>query len=102
MASRSDRELARGLEPFIRDRQAMRQTAARRLGSAIGITATDKMEILLELHQAALRGLAMELMFARDGRQVASAQKLLGCFERLYVEHLLAAQQDGSEPVSPT
>jgi hypothetical protein len=49
------------------------------------------------LHQASLRGLAIELMFTQDPGEVESARNLLAQFDRMHVEALIAQEKQSKK-----
>ncbi|MBC7982544.1 MAG: TetR/AcrR family transcriptional regulator [Candidatus Obscuribacterales bacterium] len=90
MATRSDRALKKSFAPFTRAWAELRKTAAAQVAADLGITDVAKVEDLITLHQTSLRGLAIELMFVHDREEVERARRLLGHYERIFVEKLIA------------
>jgi AcrR family transcriptional regulator len=91
LATRNDAQLAKRLAPIVKQRIAARRDAVKRATTESGLTATDarKLETLIELHQASLRGLALELMFTRDAATVENSRQLLMQYERTFLETLV-------------
>jgi AcrR family transcriptional regulator len=91
MATRSDKDLRKGMEPFRHVWIEGRRSAALRMASDLGVDKVEELETLIMLQQACLRGLAIELMFARTPERTTKARELLGFYDRVFAERLLAA-----------
>jgi AcrR family transcriptional regulator len=89
MATRSDPELHEGMQPLIKLIPQLRQQAAIRMAGDLPGKDLVKIQHLVRLHQAALRGLSIELMFSRDVADIEAARQLLIHYERTFVEEVL-------------
>jgi AcrR family transcriptional regulator len=89
MATRSDPELREGMQPVIKLVPELRQQAAIRMAGDLPSKNLVKIQHLVRLHQAALRGLAIELMFSRDQADIEATRQLLIHYERTFVESIL-------------
>ena len=95
MATRSDKDLRKGFAPFLKQWAEMRRAAAERMATTLGVPdAVDNLEKLISLHQAVMRGLAIELMFAHDVEDVERMRQLNSQFERAYAEQLVAEYRE--------
>ena len=91
MASRHDRDLRRSVAPLLRQMAEMRSTAAARLAQDLGIADKNVMIDLLHVHLAALRGLAIDLIFTQNPREIERARKLFTAYEHTFARSLMAA-----------
>jgi AcrR family transcriptional regulator len=89
MASRSDPELRDGMLPLIKAIPELRRQAAVRMGGDLPMKDLVKLEQLVRLHQAALRGLSIELMFSQDKAGIEATRQLLVHYERTFVQQFL-------------
>ena len=101
MGSRSDAEIRQGMQPLIELMPKMRQQAAERMADDLPTKEVAQINTLLRLHLAALRGLAIELMFTRDASDVEAARKLLVQYERTFVQELVLGRK-GRKPAAKT
>lgn len=60
------------------------------MAKAAGITAEPLVKAMHTLHQAAMRGLAIELLFARDRCDVEAAYDLLRWYKDVVIERMQA------------
>jgi hypothetical protein len=90
MATRSDRDLRKGFAPFVKTWAEKRRAAATNMASDLGITDVAKVDAMIGLHQASLRGLAIELMFVQDSEHIDRQRNLLAAYDRRYVESLMS------------
>jgi AcrR family transcriptional regulator len=88
MATRSDRDLRKGFGPFVKTWTEKRRLAAVNMAADLGIADVAKVDAMIGLHQASLRGLAIERMFVQDSSHIERQRQLLADFERRYVEQL--------------
>jgi len=93
MATRSDRELHKAFAPFIRQMGEMRKQAATRVAADLDVTDTSTVETMLRLHQATLRGLAIELLFSDDTHAVEEARRLFTHYSHSFADSLIAAKK---------
>jgi AcrR family transcriptional regulator len=77
MGSRSDRELGARFPAVIEALEKSQREGVWEQAQSIGITDKTQIESMIWLHNAAMRGLAMELMFSKDVRKANMAMKLL-------------------------
>jgi AcrR family transcriptional regulator len=92
LAARSDRELRKRIGPLLREMSAMRAASAARFASALGVPDVKELDDLMLLHVAALRGLAISLMFTQDPEEVEQARMLLTHYERTFAQSLIAGK----------
>jgi AcrR family transcriptional regulator len=90
MATRSDPDLRVGMEPLLKLIPQLRRQAAERMAFDLPSREVGRIEIMLGLHMAALRGLAVELMFARDEKEVEAARQLLVEYERAFARQVVS------------
>ncbi len=77
MGSRSDPELGARFPAVNEALEKYQREGVWEQAQSIGITDKAQVEAMAWLHNAAMRGLAMELMFSKDVRRANSAMKLL-------------------------
>jgi AcrR family transcriptional regulator len=77
MGSRSDTELGARFPAVIESLEKFQREGVWEQAQSVGITDKAQIEAMAWLHNAAMRGLAMELMFSKDVRRANSAMKLL-------------------------
>jgi AcrR family transcriptional regulator len=99
MATRSDPELRKGMQPLARLIPEMLQQAAQRMAGDLPTKEVGKIQRLLRLHQAALRGLAIELMFSRDEKEIEATRQMLVQYERDFVQQIV--EQPGKRKPAP-
>jgi AcrR family transcriptional regulator len=88
LATRSDRDLKRRFQPFVQFYQEFRRMAARKTAENMQTDKIEAVEDMVRVHQAALRGLAIELMFMDDMPATERALRLLARYERAFMTHL--------------
>jgi AcrR family transcriptional regulator len=98
LATRSDRALKKRLAPMVQQLGQMRTEAAERLMLNLGIDDKDLMVDLLRIHLAALRGLAVELLFTQTPEEIERARRLLTRYEHTLVRELLGCPLEPSAP----
>ena len=91
VAARSDRLLGDRLPGVFAEIQATQADAMARLAQAAGIDDHESVARFSRLSAAAIRGLAIELMFNRDSRSVEGAVELLHDLKVSFTDTLLAA-----------
>ena len=89
MATRSDRDLRKGFGPFVKTWTEKRRLAAVNMAADLGIADVSKVDTMIGLHQASLRGLAIELMFAQDSTHIERQRQLLADFDLGYIKQLV-------------
>jgi len=89
MATRSDRDLRKGFAPFVKNWAEKRRIAATNMAADLGIADVSKIEAMIGLHQASLRGLAIELMFVQDNEYIDRQRNLLAAYDLEYVKNLM-------------
>lgn len=77
MGSRSDADLGERFPAVIESLEKYQREGVWEQAQSVGITDKAQIEAMTWLHNAAMRGLAMELMFSKDVRRANSAMKLL-------------------------
>ncbi|HEY7797370.1 MAG TPA: TetR/AcrR family transcriptional regulator [Hyphomonadaceae bacterium] len=82
MGSRSDKELGARFPAVIASLEKYQREGVWEQAQSAGITDKATIEAMVHLHNAAMRGLALELMFSRDEKKAASAMKLLVRYKR--------------------
>src|SRR5262249_39368071 len=88
LATRSDRDLKRRFQPFVQFYQEFRRSAARKTAENMQTDKIEAVEDMVRVHQAALRGLAIELMFMDDMPATERALRLLARYERAFMTYL--------------
>ena len=77
MGSRSDKDLGTRFPAVIEALEKSQREGVWEQAQSIGITDRAQVEAMSWLHTAAMRGLAMELMFTKDVRKANAAMKLM-------------------------
>jgi AcrR family transcriptional regulator len=77
MGSRSDKELGARFPAVIAALETYQREGVWEQAQSIGITDKASVEAMTYLHNAAMRGLVLELMFSGNAKKAASAMKLL-------------------------
>jgi AcrR family transcriptional regulator len=90
MATRSDRALAKAFAAFRKMWIQSKHDAAARMAADLGVDDVVAVANLIRLHQACMRGLAIELMFTRNAEEVEAARRLQAGFSRVFAEQLVA------------
>jgi AcrR family transcriptional regulator len=98
LATRSDTELKRGLAPFIKHFREGRRRSVELLADNMKTTNFAAIEDMTRLHQAALRGLAIELMFLEESGPTERARRLLARYERAFMTSLGVSRPKGGTP----
>jgi AcrR family transcriptional regulator len=93
LASRSDRALKKRIAPVVQQMAQLRAEAAARMMSSLGIDDGNSMVDVMRIHLAALRGLAIELLFTSRPAEVERARNLLTRYEHTLVKELMAGRQ---------
>jgi len=89
MGSRSDPDLGARFPAVIAALEKRQREGVWEQAQSIGITDRSQIEAMTWLHNAAMRGLAMELMFSRDVPRTNAAMKLLRRYKSLLTAELV-------------
>ena len=95
MATRSDAELHKAFAPFIKQMSAMRGQAAKVVAGDLGVSDESTVSTMLYLHQATLRGLAIELICTQDAKRVEEARRLFTHYSHSFAEALMEKERKG-------
>jgi AcrR family transcriptional regulator len=90
MATRSDRALAKAFAPFLQVWNQSKHDAAEKMAADLGVDDVLEVANLIRLHQACMRGLAIDLMFTHNAEEVEAARRLQVGFDRAFAERLVA------------
>ncbi|MBB6426716.1 TetR/AcrR family transcriptional regulator [Sphingopyxis sp. JAI128] len=90
MASRGDAELAGRLPDVAQRLDDYQYDGTLRIAKSAGITTEPLVKAMHTLHQAAMRGLAIELLFAKDRADVEAAYDLLRWYKDRVIERMQA------------
>jgi len=82
MGSRSDPELGERFPAVIEALETYQREGVWEQAQTVGITDKQTIEAMVHLHTAAMRGLALELMFSQNERAANSAMTLLQHYKR--------------------
>lgn len=77
MGSRSDKELGLRFPAVIEELERHQREGVWEQAQSVGITDKASIEAMIHLHNAAMRGLSMALMFSGDRKKAEAAMKLL-------------------------
>lgn len=91
MATRADAALAERLPAVVADFEAQQREDVWRLARRLGIVDRDRVNAMIRLHRAAMRGLAIELNFAHNREAVEDSMRLLEHYKRLLTGELVTA-----------
>jgi len=89
MGSRSDPELGERFPAVIESLEKYQREGVWEQAQSVGITDKATVEAMVHLHNAAMRGLALELMFSRDQKKADSAMALLRRYKRQLTGELM-------------
>lgn len=103
MASRGDKELADRLPAIVETMSAWQREGMREIAQDVGFTEDERIDAMSMLHQAAMRGLSIELLFAEDRKQIDAAFELLRWYKELFTQDLIqrrdaARKSDAADP----
>ncbi len=90
MGSRSDPELGARFPAVIEALETYQREGVWEQAQSVGITDKATIEAMAHLHTAAMRGLALELMFSGDQKKAAGGMKLLKRYKRELTDSLKA------------
>jgi AcrR family transcriptional regulator len=82
IGSRSDPEMAERFPAVIEALEKYQREEVWEQAQSVGIADKATIEAMVHLHTAAMRGLALELMFSGDQKRAAAAMKLLVRYKR--------------------
>ena len=94
MGSRSDKELGARFPAVIASLEKYQREGVWEQAQSAGIADKATVEAMVHLHNAAMRGLALELMFSRDEKKAAAAMKLLVRYKRQLTGDLVTKPRD--------
>lgn len=97
MATRSDADLRKAFAPFIKQMSAMRGQAAKVVAGDLGVDDEATVSTMLYLHQATLRGLAIELICTQDAARVEQARRLFTHYSHSFAEALIEREKKGKK-----
>ncbi|WP_375286581.1 TetR/AcrR family transcriptional regulator [Sphingomonas sp.] len=98
MASRGDAELAARLPGIMGVMSEWQQSGMREIAHDVGFHDDERLNAMSMLHQAAMRGLSIELLFAEDRRTIDAAFELLRWYKELFTKDLIARRNAGATP----
>lgn len=98
MASRGDLELAARLPAVMETMEQWQREGLREIARDIGFTDDARLDAMSMLHQAAMRGLSIELLFAEDRSKIDAAFDLLRWYKELFTQDLIARRDAGTAP----
>ena len=90
MASRGDEELAERLPALVEALEAFQLEGVLEITRDLGVTNDASVEAMTILHQAAQRGLAIELLFAKDRTKIDAAFDLLRWYKQVFTDRMMA------------
>jgi len=102
LATRSDEELRERFKPFLQHIAYLRDIVAEDMANLFGVPNSPQVRAFVRLHNAAMRGLALELAIADDSEQIEEAVQLLKEYERLYREKLQREHSSHAAAASST
>jgi AcrR family transcriptional regulator len=94
IASRSDKALRARFAPLAADLERSTREAVWDCARDAGIKDRATIDAMVDLHMAAMRGLSIEHMFARESGTTDAAFKLLKWYKSRLTEHLLKQLQN--------
>lgn len=89
MGSRSDPDLGERFPAVIEALESSQREGVWQEAEALGITDRETIEAMVHLHTAAMRGLALEMMFSKDATKANGAMTLLQRYKRYLTGQLL-------------
>lgn len=89
MGSRGDAELVGRLPGLLERLEAYELDGVLELTHDLGLRDDARVEAMITLHQAALRGLSIELLFAQDRRRVDAAFALLKSYKDVFIAQMV-------------
>ena len=98
IASRNDPVLGLRLPPLIEDLEKAQRDSIWDVARDIGVTDRAAVETMAELHQAAQRGLTIELMLVSDRRRIDKANQLLKWYKERWLNAVLELADQPSQP----
>ena len=94
MASRGDPELAARLPAVMETMSEWQRSGMREIARDIGFTDDARLDAMSMLHQAAMRGLSIELLFAEDRSKIDAAFELLRWYKEIFTQDMIR-RRDG-------
>jgi AcrR family transcriptional regulator len=89
MGSRSDKDLGARFPAVIEALETYQREGVWEQAQSVGITDKAQIEAMVHLHNAAMRGLALELMFSGDAKRAGAAMKLLTKYKAMLTGQLV-------------
>jgi hypothetical protein len=89
IGSRSDPELAEQFPDIMADIEEKLRSGIREVATDIGVTDMKKVEAMAQLHGAAMRGLTIDRLFAKNQSAIGEAFNLLTWYKNMLTERLL-------------
>jgi hypothetical protein len=96
IASRSDPALGERFPAIARELEASQREGVWEMAQELGVRDRDAIERMVRLHRAAMRGLAIEMMFTGDREAAEDGMALLEWYKRHLTGNLLTR---GDEPL---
>ncbi len=90
MATRNDEELNQRFIPFSKQMSELRFWGAECIAKLAGIKMQPKLEALVRLHFAAMRGISLDFLLNKDEEGARAAIDLLIEYQRMMIEKLIA------------
>jgi len=98
MATRNDPVLRSAFAAIVQYGDQVRREAAKLAAGDLGVGDVDLVDDMLQLHMAALRGLALQLMLGREPAAVERIRKLFTLYERRFATSLAEQTGAAAEP----
>lgn len=89
IGSRGDAELVSRLPALLERFEAYELGGVLELTHDLGLKDDARVEAMITLHQAALRGLSIELLFAKDRRRIDAAFALLKSYKDVFIDRMI-------------
>lgn len=98
IASRNDAILGVRLPPLIEELEKAQRDSIWAVAKDIGVTDRATVETMAELHQAAHRGLTIEMMLVTDRRRIDKANALLKWYKERWLNAVLGVADHPTRP----
>jgi len=95
IGSRADKEMVDRLPTLLNRLEAYQLDGVLEITHDLGLDDDARIQAMVTLHQAALRGLSIELLIAKDRRRVEAAFDLLKFYKDILIERLFAERDQG-------
>lgn len=100
MASRGDQELADSLPAVMKTMNEWQRDGMREIAHDVGFTDDNRIDAMSMLHQAAMRGLSIELLFAEDRSKIDAAFDLLQWYKTQFTNDMIRRTEKSGSPAS--